>query len=256
MIKETSRMQSRIASLVIAPVLSALLSGCGGAQAITSTPPAPTVPVQPQATSGATPAALPLPPATDAPPATVTVPAVPTGTAPAPSPAAPPATPEQAVAPEQNPAGDIPDTQAFVPYTSAPGGYTLEVPEGWARSADAANVRFENKLDGLSVTITTVTTAPTAASARDHEIAALVAAGRAMTVGSVDDVTLPSGSAVLVKSTANSNPYPVTNKQVRLEQQIVLFFKDGKLATLTLWAPLGADNVDQWQRIAGSFRWM
>jgi hypothetical protein len=96
---------------------------------------------------------------------------------------------------------------------------------------------------------------PTAASARDHEVAALVAAGRAMTVSSVDDVILPSGSTVLVKSTANSNPDPVTNKQVRLEQNIYLFFKDGKLATLMLWAPLGADNVDQWQRIAASFHW-
>ena len=82
-----------------------------------------------------------------------------------------------------------------------------------------------------------------------------MAAGRAMTVASVDDAKLPAGSAVLIKSTANSNPDSVTNKQVRLEQNIYLFFKDGKLATLTLWAPLGADNVDQWQRIATSFHW-
>ena len=99
------------------------------------------------------------------------------------------------------------------------------------------------------------TAAPTAASARDHEVAALVAIGRLMTVGSVDDVTLPVGNAVLVKSTANSSPDAVTNKQVRLEQNIYLLFKGGKLATLTLWAPLGADNVDQWQRIATSFQW-
>ena len=240
-------MHRRIASFLIVQVLGTLLlSSCGGSQAITSTTQMPTVSVQPRATSGALPAALPSPLATDAPLATA---------APAQAPTAPAATPEAAVAPEQNPVGDIPDTQAFVTYTSALGGYALDVPEGWARSADAANVRFENKLDGLSVTITAVTTAPTATSARDHEVAALVAAGRAMTVASVDDVTLPSGSAVLAKSTANSNPDPVTNKQVRLEQNIYLLFKDGRLATLTLWAPLGADNVDQWQRVAGSFRW-
>ena len=249
-------MQSKIAPVVLALVLSTvLLSSCGSTQAVTSTLPPPTVPAQPTATSGATRVALPLPTATDALPATGAPPALPTNTAVGQAPIAPAATPEQAVAPEQNPAGDIPDTQAFVPYTSAPGGYTLDVPEGWARSADAANVRFVSKLDGLSVTINAATTAPTAASARDHEGAALIAAGRAMTVSSVDDVTLPVGSAVLVKSTANSNPDLVTNKQVRLEQNIYLFFKDGKLATLTLWAPLGADNVDQWQRIAGSFRW-
>jgi len=249
-------MQSKIALVVIALVLSTvLLSSCGGAQAITSTLPPSTVPAQPTANSGVTRVALPLPTFPNVLPATVAPLALPTNTALGHAPTAPSATPEQAVAPEQNPVGDIPDTQAFVPYASAPGGYTLDVPEGWARSADAANVRFESKLDGLSVTISAATAAPTAASARDHEIAALVAMGRAMTVSSVDDVTLPVGSAVLVKSTANSNPDLVTNKQVRLEQNSYLFFKAGKLATLTLWAPLGADNVDQWQRIAGSLKW-
>ncbi len=41
---------------------------------------------------------------------------------------------ESAVAPEINPPGDIPDSQAFVRFTSPAGGYSLEVPEGWARS--------------------------------------------------------------------------------------------------------------------------
>jgi hypothetical protein len=129
------------------------------------------------------------------------------------------------------------------------------VPEGWARSTDAANVRFESKLDGLAVTITSVAAAPTVQGVRDHEVAALIAAGRAMTVTSIDTANLPGGSAILVKSAANSNPDPVTNKQVRLEQNIYLFYKAGTLATLTLWAPQGADNVDQWDRIAKSFHW-
>ena len=34
------------------------------------------------------------------------------------------------------------------------------------------------------------------------------------------------------------------------------FYKNGKLAVLTLWAPLGADNVDQWQRMSQSFKWL
>src|SRR4051812_38899486 len=211
-------MQSRIASLVIVSMLgSMLLNSCGGIQAITSTPETSTVPAQLRATSGTTSIALPLPTSTVAGKAAVTSAALPTDTAAVSAPTAPVATPEAAVAPEQNPAGDIPDTQAFVPYTSAPGGDTLDVPEGRGRSADAANVRFENKFDGLSVTISAATAAPTAAGARGHEVAALIAIGRAMNVGSVDDVTLPVGSAVLVKSTANSSPDPVTNKQVRLE---------------------------------------
>ena len=34
-----------------------------------------------------------------------------------------------------------------------------------------------------------------------------------------------------------------------------LFWKDGKLATLRLYAPYGADNVDQWRLMSRSFRW-
>ncbi len=78
-----------------------------------------------------------------------------------------PAATEQALAPEQNPPGDIPDTQAFVSYSSRVGGYTLDVPEGWARSENGPDVSFIEKLDGLRVTITdTATAAPTAATAR------------------------------------------------------------------------------------------
>jgi hypothetical protein len=43
---------------------------------------------------------------------------------------------------------------------------------------------------------------------------------------------------------------------VRLENNRYLFFKNGKIAALTLSAPIGADNVDQWARIAKSFKWV
>ena len=39
-----------------------------------------------------------------------------------------------ALAAEKNPPGDIPDDQVFVAYTSRAGGYSLKVPEGWART--------------------------------------------------------------------------------------------------------------------------
>ena len=35
----------------------------------------------------------------------------------------------------------------------------------------------------------------------------------------------------------------------------LLFFKDGKLATLDMAAPQGADNVDDWSLMANSFLW-
>lgn len=163
---------------------------------------------------------------------------------------------EKAAAVEKNPAGDIPDNQAFFTYRSPQGGYSLDVPEGWARTDAAGDVTFIDKLNGERVTLTQVATAPTAATARATEVAALEQAGRAVQVLSVKDAKLPGGSAVSVEYTSNSEPDPVTGKQVRLENQAYFFFKDGRLATLTLWAPKGADNVDQWQRIVQSFRWV
>ena len=66
---------------------------------------------------------------------------------------------------------------------------------------------------------------------------------------------LRGGAAVLLAYQSNSDPDPVTGKQVRLDNQDYLFYQQGKLATLRLWAPLGADNVDQWKLISGSFGW-
>ena len=47
----------------------------------------------------------------------------------------------------------------------------------------------------------------------------------------------------------------MTNKAIRLDAANYYFWKAGKLATLTLSAPAGADNADQWQLMAKSFAW-
>jgi hypothetical protein len=169
---------------------------------------------------------------------------------------APATTTESAVAPEVSPAGDIPDTQAFVKYRNAAGGYELDVPEGWARTENGPDVTFVNKIDGVKVTVAPASSVPTAASVQTNEGKQIQSAGRAVTVTNVSEVTLPGGKAVLIKYTSNSEPNAVTNKQVRLDNEAYVFYKNGKEATLTLWAPQGADNVDQWQRMSKSFRWL
>jgi hypothetical protein len=163
---------------------------------------------------------------------------------------------EKPVAPEKNPPGDIPDTQAFVKYTSSTGGYELEVPEGWSRTENGPNVNFVDKLDGVQVSVTETGSAPTASAVRSNfaEIAGVTSA-RAVEVSRVEDVQRPAGPAVFVEYTSNSEPNPVTSKQVRLENNAYLFYRNGKLATLVMWAPLGADNVDQWQHMSESFTW-
>ena len=131
----------------------------------------------------------------------------------------------------------------------------MDVPEGWSRSEQGSDVNFVDKLDGVKVTITPADTAPTTDSVPNHEVAALLKSGRAVQVGKVQNAKLPEGSVVQIEYTSNSEPDSVTGKQVRLENQMFLFFQNGHLATLTLWAPLGADNIDQWQRMSQSFRW-
>jgi hypothetical protein len=162
---------------------------------------------------------------------------------------------EKPVAAENNPTGDIPDTQAFVTYTSQQGNYAVEAPEGWARTVKGRDVSFVNKLDGMSVTLKSTAGVPTVESVRKNEVPALKKAGGAVQVSGVQDVRLPSGRAVLVRYTSNSKPNPVTGKQVRLENDSYVYSKNGEMATLRLYAPLGADNVDQWRRISRSFRW-
>ena len=163
---------------------------------------------------------------------------------------------ETAVAPEVNPLGDIPDTQAFIKYSNAAGTYQLEVPEGWARTQTGGNVSFVNKFDGVSVTVAPASTAPTAASVRANEAKQIQSQGRAVTITNVSEASLPAGKAVVIKYTSNSEPNSVTNKRVRLENVAYVFYKNGKEEVLTMWAPQGADNVDQWNRMANSFRWL
>jgi hypothetical protein len=162
---------------------------------------------------------------------------------------------ENPLTPEKNPVGDIPDNQVFIQYSSPTGGYSLEVPEGWARSEQRTDVLFIDKFDGISVALTSVSSAPTVDNITQNITATLAQTERAFELGKVSTANLPGGSAVYITATANSDPDPVTGKQVRLEEEIFMFYQNGKLATLKLWAPQGADNVDQWKRISESFTW-
>lgn len=182
----------------------------------------------------------------------------PTPTQPAGTPTQPAGTeqPVPVVGSSQASGSDIPDTQVFVTYASASGAYQLEVPEGWAQTTQAHTVSFVSNLNMLQIALSSANTKPTATSVRNDIGATWQPIDRAVRDVQVSDVQLSSGSAVLITFTSNSDPNPVTNKQVRLENNRYLFYHNGKLATLTLSAPVGADNRDQWMRIAQSFKWV
>lgn len=200
----------------------------------------------PPAVSHARPANTPSSAKPSVPPAAPVPPEQPAAKAPA----------EKPVAPEKNPPGDIPDTQVFITYSSSAGMYSLKAPEGWARSESGAGVKFADKFDGEQVILSKCTAAPTVESVKKDQVAALMKSGRAVKVLEVNSKKMPGGvTAVYIAYTSNSDPDPVTNKQVRLDNVTYYYFMPGKLAALTLWAPQGADNVDQWKLISESFKW-
>ncbi|WP_158282722.1 hypothetical protein [Aminobacter sp. AP02] len=153
---------------------------------------------------------------------------------------------EQPVQAEKNPPGDIPDTQVFIASKSKD-GYALKVPEGWARTDMPAGARFADKLDGVIVTLTDAGVPPTVASARSDYLPQLEKKERAVKIDAVKAVTLPAGKVIRIAYSSNSEPNQVTSKQIRLENLRFFYFRNGKLLALELYAPLVADNVDQWK---------
>jgi hypothetical protein len=152
---------------------------------------------------------------------------------------------------EKNPPGDIPDDQVFVSYTSSIGGYSLKVPEGWSRSERGSDVDFIDKFDGVAVMVVAEATAPTAKDV----VARLEQAEKGLKIVGTKEIRLPAGQALVIKYESDSEPNAVTNKRLRLEKEAYAFNKNGKTAILTLWAPIGADNADQWKLMSQSFRW-
>lgn len=161
---------------------------------------------------------------------------------------------ETAVAPEKNPPGDIPDSQAFVLYKS-PLRFSIKVPEGWSRAERADGARFADKYNIIDMAVSKVDQPPNVSIAKTREAAELRKTGRAVEIKSVKDVKLQSGPAVLITYSSNSEPNPVTNRQIRLEHNRYLIFRNETLVSLDLSAPYGADNVDQWRLMSNSFQW-
>jgi hypothetical protein len=156
---------------------------------------------------------------------------------------------------EKNPPGDIPDNQIFIDYSS-PLGFSLRVPEGWARQDLADGATFADKYGRITVTETSgVASVLDAANAKQTLVPELEKSGRAVTIAKIKSVKLPAGQAILISYGSNSDPNPVTNKRIRLENDRYYFWKDGKQITLNFSAPAGADNADQWDLMAKSLRW-
>jgi hypothetical protein len=145
--------------------------------------------------------------------------------------------PAAATGPEKSPAGDIPDNQAYVAYRGS--GYSVKVPEGWARTSAAGAVTFTDKLN----------------SVRIESQAAGTAAAQKPAGAKVSTVSRPAGRAARITYVAKSAPDPVTGRRVDDAVERYVFTHGGRAVVLTLSGPTTADNVDPWKLITSSLRW-
>lgn len=156
--------------------------------------------------------------------------------------------------PETNSNGDIPDSQVFVTYRSSQ-GYSIKVPEGWARSEQAGSVRFSDKYNAVRIDVSARPAAPAAVDVRADLATTLKRQPKAFEIVDVRSSTLPAGKAVIARLRAESAPNPVTGKAIRLDSENIHLWHAGQQAVIELSAPVGADNADQWRLMANSFTW-
>lgn len=164
--------------------------------------------------------------------------------------------PVSAGVPETNPAGDIPDNQAYVTAAGPSGKYQLEVPEGWAQTRTGSSVSYTDKLNSITVDEAPATPAPTVQSVIANEVPQLQKSAPTMALGDVTEFSLAGGKGIRIRYQMDSGPDPVTHKVRRQAVERYLFWKNGTVAALTLAGAKDADNADPWAKVSGSFRWI
>ncbi|HST55220.1 MAG TPA: hypothetical protein VLJ42_04900 [Solirubrobacteraceae bacterium] len=157
--------------------------------------------------------------------------------------------------PEVNPAGDIPDNQAYVRYASPDGRYSIKVPEGWSQTAAGGAVIFTDKLNAVRIETVSASAPLTARDARQTELSKLAASVKGFQQAKVNIVGRRAGTAVRIAYLATAKPNPVTGKTGQDAVERYVFFHNGRDVTLTLSGPKGADNVDPWRIITDSVQW-
>ena len=152
---------------------------------------------------------------------------------------------------ETNPPGDIPDTVAYVVWTSADGKTSFVHPEGWTQTTASGGVMFSDKLN--SITVTSAPGAlPTVADAQSQVEPTLGGPGRATKVVRTETATLSAGPAVRITWQVNSLPDAVTGKIYRDEVITYLVGNGGRVVRMDLSGAIGSDNVDPYRKMSQS----
>jgi len=156
---------------------------------------------------------------------------------------------------ESNPAGDIPDTQAFVPFTPPGGLFTVSVPEGWARSTDGAATIFTDKANTVRIETAARADAPNTESVQVDELPAIASSTPGYRAATVTAVQRKAGPVILITYQGTAAPNPVTGKTGTESFERYDYWRNGHEVMLTLSGPAGADNVDPWRTITDSLQW-
>lgn len=158
---------------------------------------------------------------------------------------------------ESNPPGDIPDNQAYVAFRPSSGfaGFTVKVPEGWARTTKGSTTVFTDKLNRVQISPAAVSAAPTVGSVTNTVVPQLRTQVPKFANPKVTVVQRKAGTAVLLTYRGDSAPDPVTGKVVRDAFERYAFYRQGHEVNLTLSGPVNADNVDPWRIVSDSFGW-
>ncbi len=156
---------------------------------------------------------------------------------------------------EVNPAGDIPDNQAFVAYSPPGSGFSVKVPEGWARTRSGGVTSFTDKLNRVQLQTRPARVALTARAARSTEVKKLAKKVAGFRATGVSTVTRSAGTAVRITYQASSPADPVTGRSRTDAVERYVFFHHGTDVVLTLSGPTGADNVDPWKIVTDSLRY-
>ncbi|MFE2530831.1 hypothetical protein [Streptomyces sp. NPDC059371] len=164
----------------------------------------------------------------------------------------------QAAPTESNPPGDIPDNQAYVAYRPTAGtftGFTVKVPEGWARTAQGDTTVFTDKLNTITITTAPAPSAPTTGSVSGTVVPKLRAQTPKFASPKVSEVTRHAGRVVLLTYQGDSAKDPVTGKVARDAFERYAYYRSGHEVNLTLSGPVNADNVDPWRIVSDSVAW-
>lgn len=159
------------------------------------------------------------------------------------------------VATESNPPGDIPDNQAFVPFTPVGAHFSVSIPEGWARQVSGGVASFTDKLNRVQISSGRVSTPPTTASVQSVDVATLGKQVPKFAMGKISTVDRSGQQAILLTYQGDSAQDSVTGKVVRDAFERYTFVHAGTRVDLTLSAPTNADNVDPWRTVSESLRW-